>query len=349
MDAQLTLGSLAPDVIILGRPIVLLAEGATEPPKELRLFGAGFVETTKGTFKVDVEACASVGRCYQELGRLLHMDYEHASVTAMFAPDPAEAGKAAGQFAVECRNGEIWATNIRWTPKAREKIMAREYLYTSPAFHKDDEGRVLEVLSCALTNDPAIKHREPLMASRVDAATKEQPMKTLLSRLGLADTSSEADAVVALSKIQEQFTALLTLSGKSSATEALGVFTGWKTAADQVAVLSAKLVEIEKVSAAHEIDEIVAKGKADGKLSPALEKLAREMGAKDLTMLKAFVEATPKVVASATHTEKKPEPGNEEITEVELSNCKRFGVDPKLYAENKIKLAREREAQRSAA
>jgi hypothetical protein len=66
-------------------------------------------------------------------------------------------------------------------------------------------------------------------------------------------------------------------------------------------------------------------------------------------MLKAFIEAAPKVAPDAKHTEKKAEVGESEVTDAELLNCKRFGVDPKLYAENKTKLAREREAQRNAA
>jgi phage I-like protein len=303
-----------PDVAMLAHPVALLAEGATEAPKELRLFAAGLIETTKGIFKFDDDSGASVLRCWADVAHDYPFDYEHASAFAMFAPDPAEAGKAAGWFKPAIRNGECWATEIEWTPKAREKILAKEFRYTSPTFRHDDEGRVLELYACALTNIPATKGAKPVINSRGEPAAKEPTMlKLLAARLGLPGTATEDEIIAALSRHQDESKAtasalagLIALSGKPTANEASGVFQAWKSGAEQVPALSAKVTdlsgrldEVEKAKAAVEIDTIVKAAMAAGKIAPASEKLAREMGAKDLAMLKAWVETLPVIVTPA--------------------------------------------------
>lgn len=158
------------DFATLSHPVAILADGATAVPSELRLFAAGEIDTTKGLFRFDAESAASVMKCSRSMGHDLPFDYEHASVFAMFATDPAEAGKAAGWFRPEIRNGECWATGIQWTPKATEKILAKEFRYTSPTFRHDksETPRVLEIYGCALTNGPATKQSKPITASRKD-------------------------------------------------------------------------------------------------------------------------------------------------------------------------------------
>jgi phage I-like protein len=341
------------DLATLARPIALLSDGATEPPKELRLFAAGFIETTKGVFKFDDESCSSVMRCWQEIGRDYPFDYEHASVFAMFATDPAEAGKAAGWFKPEVRNGECWATGIEWTPKAREKILAKEFRYTSPTFRHDDESRVLELYACALTNDPATKGAKPVINHRGPAAAPASPsgdekethmLKLLAARLGLPDTSTEAEVVAALSRHQDKaradadaIAALVALSDKSTVNEASGVFQAWKAGAEQVTALSAKVSDlsakldaVEKAKLEVEIDTLVKGAVAAGKLPPANEKLAREMGAKDIAMLRAWVEALP-VVVTPSGSEKKPDDKSGPaitLSDEHKAIAAKLGVDP---------------------
>jgi phage I-like protein len=108
------------------------AVASDEPPKEFKIFSAGKVETTKGTFTFDDVAAKSVMAEYAKHGTDLMIDYDHASL-ADAAIDPALAGKAAGWFDLELRNGELWAVNVRWTPAAEAALRAKEWRYTSPA------------------------------------------------------------------------------------------------------------------------------------------------------------------------------------------------------------------------
>lgn len=139
-----------------------------EPPNEFRIFTAGPNETTKGTFLFDGSSATAVMAEYQAHGIDLMLDYDHASLGVGI--DPALSGKAAGWFNLDVRNGELWAVNVRWTPPAAEALRRKEWRFMSPAFTTDDAGRVTSVLNVALTNLPATRRLEPLMAARAIVA-----------------------------------------------------------------------------------------------------------------------------------------------------------------------------------
>lgn len=136
-----------------------------EPPSEFRIFTAGQVDTTKGTFTFDAEAAKSVMADYALQGVDLMIDYAHAAMRASSAIDPAQAGKAAGWFQLELRNGELWATNVRWTQPAAAALQRREWRFMSPTFQTDSDGRIENLLNVALTNMPATLKLQPLMAA----------------------------------------------------------------------------------------------------------------------------------------------------------------------------------------
>lgn len=139
-----------------------------EPPTEFRVFTAGKVETSKGSFLFDEKAAKSVLVHYADQGNELMVDYDHASLD--LAIDPAQAGKAAGWFNLEVREGALWAVNVRWTEPASAALKRREWRYMSPAFSTDEDGRILELINVALTNIPATKKLQPLMAASALAA-----------------------------------------------------------------------------------------------------------------------------------------------------------------------------------
>lgn len=145
----------------------------SELPTEFRIFTAGAVETTKGTFTFDEEAAASVMAEYAAHGIDLMIDYDHASLASM-SIDPAQAGKAAGWFNIELRDGELWAVNVRWNPPAAAALRNKEWRFMSPAFSVDDSGRVIDLLNVAITNMPATRQLTPLVA-----ASKGRDMRKL--------------------------------------------------------------------------------------------------------------------------------------------------------------------------
>jgi phage I-like protein len=134
---------------------------------------------------------------YVKHGIDLMIDYDHASLASL-SLDPAQTGKAAGWFNLELRSGELWAVNVRWTPQAAAQLRAKEWRFMSPAFSTDD-GRVASLLNVAITNLPATRQLEPLMAASItalgdSAMTLEEFMK-VCKALGLDMTMSLDDAM----------------------------------------------------------------------------------------------------------------------------------------------------------
>ncbi len=177
------------------RVTLTIAVSGDTPPTEFRIFSAGKIETTKGTFIFDAQAAKSVMSEYQTHGADLMVDYDHASLAAL-SLDPAQAGKAAGWFGLDVRGGELWAVNVRWTPPAADALANKEWRYMSPAFSTDDEGRVTSLLNVAITNLPATRNLQPLIAAsgKDNGMTIEEFLK-VCKALDIDPTTSLDDAL----------------------------------------------------------------------------------------------------------------------------------------------------------
>jgi phage I-like protein len=141
------------------------AEGAPqEPPKEIRLFAKGINKSTKGDILFDDEAAKSVMEQWKERGsKRLPFDFQHKRLDDRA---PVDETKAAGWFTPEIRDGDLWATNIEWTPKVFQEIQHGEWGYYSPAGYCDKQtGRFVRLVNCAITNLPSLTDIGVLTAS----------------------------------------------------------------------------------------------------------------------------------------------------------------------------------------
>jgi phage I-like protein len=192
--------------------IELLAKDG-QPPAEFRIFASGFIETTKGVFKFDDKSADAVMEKVADWGNDYCIDYGH-SMLSFFQLDPAESMKAAGWFTPELRDGELWASNVSWTKKASEMLSEREARYISPAFDFDADGRVTELVNCALTNIPATKNQIPLVASREGGDRKYNPKERKMSKknrvnafvlykLGLPPDADDTQVMAALDGLRD--------------------------------------------------------------------------------------------------------------------------------------------------
>lgn len=131
-----------------------------DPPSEFRLFAAGRNDSTKGpVFLTDAEAVVAA---WQRHGVDLMIDLEHLSLdpdARNYDPD------ARGWGQLEVRNGEVWATGLRWTPDGERRLREKRQRYISPAFDTDKKGRVVDVLNVAITALPATHNAAPLVAA----------------------------------------------------------------------------------------------------------------------------------------------------------------------------------------
>lgn len=313
-------------------PITLHIELAAgkEPPTEFRLFTKGSVETKKGTFLFDELAAQLVMANSKDWGNEYPLDYDHNMVRW---DAPADGGIAAGWFNPELRDGALWATSVSWTPKAAKHLADREYRYVSPTFHRDDNNRITELVNCALTNLPATKRMDPLVASqRPDGrepeaapptSTETTMSKLVLIALGLSETTPESDAVARASRMRE----LMGLTGKSTPEEAIGVVMAWKNASDQVTGLSKELAELKASASAREIELSVDAATQAGKVTPAQRQSLIELGKSNPVGLKAFLDAAP-VMAAATPTPAEKPANKSQPTPEQVLLAKQLGVKP---------------------
>ena len=328
---------------------VVLASESRDPPAEFRIFRAGTNETTKGVFLFDEESQKSVMAGFARHGADVPIDYEHKMLDWLA---PASDMVAAGWFTPEVRNGDLWATNVRWTNKAAAHLREGEWRYMSPAFTTGEDGRILELINVALTNLPATHQLEALVAASARAALdqkshpaspeKEKPMKNVLSALGLSDNATEADAVVALARKSESAAQnertveqVLSIVGATNASEAIGKIAGLRDEAAKTKVLSARVVELETGLRKKEVERIVGEKVAAGFLTPANRDFAIALGCKDAESFDAYLATlTSQVTVNTSGGKDKPTKRSSKVSlsRDELQIASRFGLSAKEFS-----------------
>lgn len=289
------------------------------------------------------------------------IDYEHQTLHKETNGQPAPA---AGWFkSLRWEEGRGLFARAEMTAKALQAIKDGEYKLFSPVFKYDAvTGDVVELELGALTNLPALDGLEPLTARA--AATfglnplEDSPvnplLKALLAALGLPETTTEEQAIAACSALNlAELRTQLGLDAKAGVTEMVAACSHLQakaatTAPDPKKFVSVDVVEQLKTQIAaltgkvtgKEVDELVAAGLDTGKLLPAQETWARELGKTDIAALSAYLAATQPIAALAgTQTGGKQPAAVDAETKLsaeELAVCSATGIDPKAYALAKV-------------
>lgn len=134
------------------------------PPREVRLFRAGWNSTQKGRYLFDDAAAHAVMSAFKAHAVDVMIDLEHLSLddeAPNYDPD------ARGWCKLELRpDGSLWATNITWTPDGDERLRTKRQRYVSPTFAFDPTSRrITELWNVAITGQPATDDAMPLVAA----------------------------------------------------------------------------------------------------------------------------------------------------------------------------------------
>lgn len=283
-----------------------LSPDARIPPREIRLFRDGWNDTTKGRFLLDAEAVASILRAFTAHGVDLAMDFDHGTFTdapGMKRDVPGYIGR------LEHRPGDgLYATDIRWTAVGLKAISpgvgpdgqptVPEYRYVSPAILFDEETRRLTSLGpVALVSFPATVGQRPLVMSHQPRKEPRTTMKNVIAFLGLSADADESAVLTVVQSARRECDALLGALGASDLPSALGKITALGSARTELDAAQKRATDAEGRIEAAERRELLAAGKAAGKLTPALEKLYAD---KPVAELRAFLDAAPVVAALAS-------------------------------------------------
>lgn len=141
---------------IIATPIALCeANGAVSAPECIQILPMGLITPNdgRGPWRLE-DPRAVIAETRKRLGGLeMMLDYNHQSEHAAQNGRPAPA--AGWITELEARPDGIFG-KVAWTRKGAEAVAAREFRYISPVFNHDAAGRVRRIISCALTNTPAL-------------------------------------------------------------------------------------------------------------------------------------------------------------------------------------------------
>lgn len=321
-----------------------MADGS-EPPTSFRIWKWGDNDTLNGKVVLDRESAADLLKAYADHGVELAIDFEHQTLNA---PTNGLPAPAAGWFRPEIRDDGLWATSVRWTDQASGYLKARQYRYFSPVALVDSKTRKPQrLMPMALTNWPATKNIEPLVA-RVAETSTENPMKTVLLALGLRAEADETEAFTAANKLRDSERAILSLAGSPTVAEALATVSAWKIAAGEVAAMCAQLQTQAAAADATAFDAAIIEAKAAALLAPSdahkrnVAALAFKGKPEAIANLKSFVAALDPLVGVTVSTVAVKEPSTGltvvALTPDELRIAKRMGVTAEAATKNKARL-----------
>lgn len=292
------------------------------------------------------------------------IDFEHQ---ALLAADNGKPVPAAGwidpqslEFRPDGAEPGLYGA-VTWAGDVPAMLERDEYRYLSPVFTYDGEtGEPRDLMHVALTNTPAINGPalQAALSARIHASGGAAPetrmenhlmnelLKKLLAALGLPETTSETDALAALSALRTKAdSAQAEIAALKAAPPAtpdpakyvpVEMVQGMK---EQIAALSAQVGD--------EVERIVEAAIQDNRLLEKMRDWALKEGKRDIAALKSYIELLSPIPAlNGMQTKGTPPvaaPGS--LSADELAVCKTLGLTPEQFTKGKTDLA-EKEAAR---
>ena len=319
-------------------------DAAGAPPSVVRMIPAGKFRSVDGrpadlpSWRLDAALAAPIVAASAARRSDYCIDYEHQTLLARENGKPAPA---AGWYRdLEWREDGLYATDVRWTPAAAQMINALEYRYISPVFAYDrDTGDVRHLACAALVSNPGLDGLTDLSALAAQLLLLTIPketvlnetLKKLLAALGLLDTATEAEALAAVAALKTHVAALSAHVSQPDPARYVPIATLSALQAEH-ADLQGRLAALGAEVNGGKLERLVSDAMAAGKLTPATEAWARELGKKDIDALAAFIAAAPVVlVLGQTQTGGQAAGGDGALSATELAVCSAMGLNPDDY------------------
>jgi phage I-like protein len=270
-------------------------------PKELRILRSGENDSTKGKFLFSQRSADLVMSQAKDWGNRFHFDWDHQ---AALASKGSGRAPAAAWYALEVRNGELWATGIEWTNAGRTDVEERNYAYLSPWFDFDEETReVTRFNNAALTNLPALKQLEALASMTTpDTSTSTPPTqkheeptmdkKALLTALSLPENTTDAELAAKVAELKSFKQQTLSATGATNDMEAMTALLSAKGSATEIEALKKSIESHKAEGVKKERDALLSAAIAEGKLEPGSD-LRKQLEGQSVETVKALLSALP--------------------------------------------------------
>ena len=276
------------------------------PPTEFRLLKAGRNTTADGReFIFDAEDAAATMAAYaaHKVDRMI--DLEHLSIDPK-APNYDPDARAWCQL--ELRNGELWATNVRWLDDGQRRLGAKLQRYISP-YVELENGHVVGLVNIALTALPALNGTPALVAAsmaaassaaRMAALTLEGPQKMDPKLVQAAlDALESGDAAAALELLKGMLAAAL---GAAPAPEPVAAEGMPSEAAESAAAASVIMRLAGKSTVGESVADVQTWHASHLELTAERVKLAAERATLELGQRRANAVQLVKLGAETPHT-----------------------------------------------
>lgn len=303
-------------------------------------------------WRLTAKGAESIIAARQACATMIVIDWEHAT---LFRAKKGEEAPAAGWINpqdLEWREGVgLVALQRVWTPRAEAQIEAKEYRYGSPVFKFDPvTGDVLSLHSFALTNDPGLDgiavalsalspdQPTPLEIPSVNEELKEQLRWLLNLPVGATDDDIKAH----LQKLIDQLGTSPTVAASFDLCGHLAALSAQVAAPDPAKfvpieahrAVAGRLAALQADVQGKEIDAVVKDALDDGRLLPAQETWARDLGKSNLAALNQYLGTVQPIAAlSGMQTRGNPPAGqgNEELAADALAVCSLMGLTPEQF------------------
>ena len=214
------------------------------------------------------------------------IDYEHQSLRSEWN---GQKVVAAGWFHnMEWRDGKgLFAVGVDWTANAKAHIAAKEYRYISCVFfYYERTGEVMEVVSVALTNTPALDGLDSLdvdmaaLSKRFNLPTQE--IDNMATPEQLAALTVERDGL-------KTSIAALTAERDGLKTQLAALTTERDALTGKIAEIEAAQLQAALAAENKQRDDLVQAALTDGRLVPAQKAWAEKQA---LAALTEYLDAT---------------------------------------------------------
>lgn len=232
---------------------------------------------------------------------------------------------------MEFRADGLWAINVDWTETAKRMIEEKEYRYISAVFEFDKTtGAVVDIISIALTNTPALDGLKSLAAfTKLNGTFNQQQDDSGDEPMEL--TKEEAIALKAERDTLKTNAVSLTAERDTLKTSNATLTTENVALKAQVTAAEAEKQTTALAAEKTKHTELVTTALSDGRLIPAQKAWAEKQS---LAALTEYLEATnPLVTLGRQH--KDGEQGAHGLSETELAMCSKMNVSPEDYIKNK--------------
>jgi len=266
------------------------------------------------------------------------IDYEHQGMLSAQNGQPAPAAGWFSGAALEWRDDGMYVVSAKWTARATEFLKADEYRYISPVFRYDPKtGKVLELLSVALTNTPALDGMQAVVAAASQLINPQDNSMDLLAKLiaqlELPEGSDDAAVEEAVKQLQQAAADAAAAAAKDKPVDKTDP-AACKAEDDLKTELAKEVAALRAERDADVRDRLITDNPA--KLStPGLRKWAQTQTS---VALKAFLSDAPEIAAltqSQTGGSNAAATSKVEMSDDDRAVCRSMGLSEESFLKTK--------------